>query len=121
MLIAEDEKFLMRALSSKLEAEKFTVLQADNGRVALEMMKSEHPDIVLLDLVMPEMGGFEVLGEAKMDSEISKIPIVILSNLGQPTDMEQAKDLGAVAYYIKADMSLKDLVAQVKVHLAKGK
>ena len=85
------------------------------------MIDSEKPDIILLDLIMPNKNGFELLSELKLDPRERKVPVIVLSNLGQASDIEKAKELGADDYLIKADMPLKDLSEKVKYHLVKSK
>ncbi len=110
VLIIEDEKFLSNILKLKLEREGFAVLQAYDGEQGLEMIKSENPTLVVLDLVMPKMSGFELLEKMSMDPQIAKVPVVVASNLGQESDIEKAKRLGVVDYYVKAQTSIDQLV-----------
>ena len=111
---------LVTAAEGSLEAQRSdTVLTAVDGEESVRLAREEVPDLVLLDLIMPKMQGFEVLRRLKADALTAAIPVVVLSNLGQERDMQQAKELGAVAYFIKADLSLEDLVRQVEAVLAK--
>lgn len=119
LLVAEDDNFLLVAVKDKLMRAGFAVITATNGVEALEKMRKENPDLVLLDLVMPQKGGFEVLEEAHQDRELKKIPIIILSNLGNESDVKKAKELGAVDYLVKANFSLKRVVEKVKFYIAK--
>ena len=119
ILLAEDDKFLSRAYKEALEQAEFEVLTAFNGEEALIKMRAEKPDLVLLDLIMPVKNGFEVLGETAIDPVLRDIPIIILSNLSQETDVERGKALGAVDYLVKADFSLQAVVAKIKEHLAR--
>lgn len=121
ILLAEDDKFLATAMSDKLTREGFEVLHATNGVQALELAKSGDPDLVLLDLIMPQKTGFEVLAELKLDAKLKKIPVIILSNLGQESDMEKAKSLGAVDYLVKSDVQMKEVVEKIKQVLAANK
>lgn len=84
------------------------------------MARSERPDLILLDLIMPKLQGFEVLKALKEDPATSPIPVIVLSNLGQDEDLKQAMELGAVAYFIKAHLSLQELVQRVAETLAMG-
>ena len=77
------------------------------------MARAETPDIVLLDLIMPKLQGFEVLRALKADPATASIPVIILSNLGQESDVKQAMEAGAVGYFVKANLSLQDLVKRV--------
>jgi len=120
ILIAEDDNFLLLAVKDKLGRAGFDVITAVNGIEALEKMRSSKPDLVLLDLVMPQKGGFETLEEAQIDKTLKKIPIIILSNLGHESDIKKAEELGAVDYIVKANFSLKKVVEKVKFYLAKS-
>ncbi len=121
IVLAEDEEFLARASNNKLQLEGFDVVIARDGQEAIEKILSEKPDIVLLDLVMPKKTGFEVLQELKEHPEVSHIPIIVASNLGQASDVEEAKKLGAVDYLVKSDFSMKEMVEKVKGHLPADK
>lgn len=117
--LIEDDKFLLGAMNDKLLREGFTVFTATNGGEAMEVIKREKPDLVLLDLIMPVKSGFEVLEDIKRDNEVKNIPIIILSNLGQESDIEKGKELGAVDYLIKADFKMKEVIKKIKDHLPK--
>lgn len=113
VLLAEDDRFLRKAAETALKRQGFTVLPAVDGEEALRVARAETPDIVLLDLIMPKLQGFEVLGALKADAATAKIPVIILSNLGQDSDVKQAMEAGAVGYFVKANLSLQDLVKRV--------
>lgn len=117
ILLAEDDKFIARAYKDGLEDAGFEVDVADNGVVTMEKLKQEKPDILLLDLIMPEKDGFEVLKEIKQDESLEEVPVLVISNLGQKSDINKAKELGAVDYLIKSDHSMKDVIATVKEYL----
>lgn len=119
ILIAEDEAFLLRALSHKLRMNGFEVYEAKDGVEAIKIIKSKKPDLVLLDLMMPKKNGFDTLMEIKGDKKLKHIPIIILSNLGQEKDVQQCKKMGAVDYLIKSDSSLIDILEKIKLHLLK--
>jgi len=121
ILVAEDDLFLVKAYQAKLTKEGWEVAIAINGEEAMHKVRSEKPDLILLDLVMPKKDGFEVLEELKDDKDLSKIPVIILSNLGQESDVERGKALGAVDYIIKTDLSIQNLVKKIKEILAKYK
>ena len=84
------------------------------------MARSEPLDLILLDLIMPKLNGFQVLGALKKDPPTARIPVIVLSNLGQDRDVQQAMEAGATAYFIKADLSLQALVKRVGEALAAG-
>ena len=120
ILIVEDDHFLSSILKSRLEKEGFAVLQAFDGDEALLMLKTVRPNVILLDIIMPKMSGFEVLEKVSSDPELSKIPVVIASNLGQDTDIEKAKALGASDYYVKVRTSLQDFIDMLKNVITKA-
>src|SRR3990167_7289875 len=119
VLLAEDDKFLSTAMGDKLTREGFTVLKAMNGVEAVTMAKAEHPYLILLDLIMPQKTGFEVLSELRLDPATRDIPVIILSNLGQEVDIKKARDLGAIDYLVKSDVEIKTVVAKIKEELAR--
>jgi len=121
ILLAEDDRFLRKAAEAQLRQHGFTVVAAVDGEEALGLARAERPDLVLLDLIMPKMQGFEVLKTLKQDPATADIPVIVLSNLGQDRDVQQAMELGAVAYYIKAHVSLHDLVKKIEAALAGGR
>jgi len=94
--------------------------EAADGEEALRIARAERLDLVLLDVVMPKLEGFEVLKLLKEDEATASIPVIVLSNLGQERDVAQAKALGAVAFLVKAHLSLQDLVDRVDAVLATG-
>ena len=113
VLLAEDDRFLRKAAETALKRHGFAVVPAVDGEEALRLARAEPPDLVLLDLIMPKMQGFEVLRALKADPSTAPIPVVILSNLGQDGDVKQAMDAGAAGYFVKANLSLQDLVKRV--------
>ncbi len=115
VLIAEDGKFLAKLYTTKLTEKGFNVTIACDGEEAIEKLTSgEKPDILLLDLIMPKKSGFEVLTEIKKDPNLSSIPIIILSNLGQDEDVKKGIDAGANDYVIKANISIDELVGKIE-------
>ena len=93
---------------------------AEDGEEAFRVAKAELPDLVLLDLIMPKRQGFDVLRDLKGCPETARIPVIVLSNLGQERDIQQAMESGAVAYYVKANLSLEGLVKRVEEALQGG-
>ena len=114
ILIAEDDKFLSQVLKGRLEREGFVVVQAFNGEETVEALKKERPSLLLLDLIMPKMSGFEVLERISIDPQLQDIPVVVLSNLGQEGDIEKVRFLGVTNYFVKVQMSIEDLVKATK-------
>lgn len=114
ILIVEDDKFLRELISQKLIKEGYNILQAVDGEEGLDKIKKEKPDLVLLDLILPGIDGFEVLARAKEDPEVVKIPVIILSNLGQKEDVEKGMNLGAVDYLVKAHFTPGEIIDKMK-------
>jgi two-component system alkaline phosphatase synthesis response regulator PhoP len=112
ILIVEDEKPMARALSLKLESNGFDVSTAGNGTEALEAITTQTFDLIILDLVIPGMDGFAILGELK--SRKITTPVIAASNLGQIEDINRAKELGATHYFVKSNTSLAQIMDQVK-------
>jgi DNA-binding response OmpR family regulator len=113
ILVADDEQFITSAYSDGLQRAGFTVIIAHNGEEAYQKISAEKPDLVLLDLIMPKMNGFEVLKKVKSNAELQGTPIVVLSNLSQETDEAEAKKMGAIAFIVKSDISLQDLIVRI--------
>lgn len=120
ILLVEDDQFLSSLLKNRLTREGFTVAHADSGPAAIEILKTTRPDLMLLDLILPEKSGFEILEEIKSDPRLqgTKFPVIITSNLGQESDMAKGKDLGVVDYFVKARISIDEIVSKIKNVLA---
>ena len=114
ILIVEDERFLSPILASRMEKEGFGIRQAFDGEEALSLLKTEKPDLIVLDLILPKKSGFEVLESISADPQLSQVPVVILSNLGQDSDFQKAKKLGAIEYHIKIKTSVDNFIGIVK-------
>ncbi len=114
ILIGEDDKFLSSLLKAKLEREGFAVVQAYDGQEVLDTVKKNHPSAILLDVIMPKISGFEVLKSIAVDPQTNTIPVVMLTNLAQDSDMEKARQLGARDYLVKVKNSVDAIVAKVK-------
>lgn len=118
LLVAEDDQFYANLYRTKLEKEGFGVVVASNGRETLELLRKSNPNLIILDLVMPEMDGFEVLKKLREEKDLRNVPVIILSNLGQPEDIERAKELGVFKYIIKSNVSIHQMVESVEDALA---
>ncbi len=118
ILIVEDDTFLAGIYASKFEAEGFHVDHAGDGEEALKLVHKTAPDIILLDILLPKKDGFEVLRDLKKDAKTKMIPVILLTNLGQKSDVEFGLKLGAVDYLIKAHFMPHETVAKVKKVLA---
>jgi len=116
ILLVEDDPFLSSVLRMKLEKESFKVVRAADGDEALNFLIEQgiKPDLILLDLILPKKNGFEVLETIRQDPLLEKLPVIIISNLGQPSDIERGKALGVIDYFIKARLSVEELVNKVK-------
>ncbi|KKU10192.1 MAG: Phosphate regulon transcriptional regulatory protein PhoB [Parcubacteria group bacterium GW2011_GWB1_46_8] len=114
ILIVEDEIFLANLLLLRFQKENFEVVQAFSGTEALKKLEEISPDLVLLDLILPNKNGFEVLEEVSQNPQWRTIPVIIVSNLGQESDIERGKQFGAMDYYVKARLSIDELVKKVK-------
>jgi len=117
ILIIEDDKFLRGLIAQKLKAEGYEVIEAAEGREGLEKVKKEKPNLILLDLVLPGIDGFEVLKKIKGDPSTSFLPVIILSNLGQKESVEKGLKMGAVDYLIKAHFTPTEIIEKVKNNL----
>jgi two-component system, OmpR family, alkaline phosphatase synthesis response regulator PhoP len=118
ILIADDEKFVTLLYRDMLLRAGFEVLVANDGVEALEMIRKEKPDLVLLDLVMPRLDGFRVLQAMKADGALQSIPVAVLSNLSQDNDEEKARALGAADYIVKVKLGPKELPERLQKLLA---
>jgi DNA-binding response OmpR family regulator len=117
ILIVEDDNFLLSMYKTKLELEDYSVLTAINGESGLKMVKEKKPDLILLDIIMPKMNGFDVLKEVRADKNVKNIPVIMLTNLGQKEDIKKSFKLGANEYMIKAHFLPSEVVEKVKKFL----
>jgi len=114
ILIIEDEKDLRFFLKTALTQAGFEVKEAIDAEEALEKIKEEKPDLILLDIILPGKSGFDFLIEIKKDPEFESIPIIIVSNLGQREEIQKGLELGAKDYIVKANFTLDEIVKKVK-------
>lgn len=114
VLIVEDDQTLAQMYGTKFEAEGYLVLHAGDGSEGLVQAKQEKPDIILLDVMMPKLDGFGTLAMLKADKAMSKIPVIMLTNLAQEEDIKKGKELGAVDYFVKANQTPGEIVNKVK-------
>jgi len=119
ILIIEDDVFIMDMYETKFKMAGFEVLRAENGDKGIKVARKEKPDLIVLDIVMPQMDGLEVLKVVKGDSELKDIPVVLLTNLGQRENIEEGLKLGADDYIIKAHFTPDEVVGKVKKVLRK--
>jgi two-component system phosphate regulon response regulator PhoB len=114
ILIIEDERFLCALMVRKLENSGFEVRSVFDGETGLKELEGALPDLILLDLLLPGINGLEVLRRLKSDKHFEKIPVVIISNLGEPSDVARGLREGAVAYLVKAEFSPQQIVDKVR-------
>jgi len=117
ILIIEDDKFLRELIAQKLIKEGFEISEAVDGEEGIKKVKEEKPDLVLLDLILPGIDGFEVLSRMREESTLTSIPVIILSNLGQKEDVEKGLKLGAVDYLIKAHFTPGEIIDKIRAAL----
>lgn len=113
-MIIEDEATLQKSLLEFLTAEEFEVASALDGERGVEMAKSEKPDLVLLDIVLPKKDGYEVLTELKQNDATKNIPVILLTNLESPEDIDKAFEKGASTYLVKSNYKLEEVVKKIK-------
>jgi DNA-binding response OmpR family regulator len=118
ILIIEDDRYISKMYQLKLSLDGFDVQLAENGRQGVEKVKDFHPDIILLDILMPELDGFEVLKMVKGDEDTKNIPVLIMSNLGQEDHIEKGMSLGALGYIVKSQYTPSRVVEKIKEVLA---
>jgi len=124
VLIIDDDRLLVTMYEQKFRKDGLEVITALNGGDGLKKIKEEKPALVLLDIMMPQMNGLEVLGEVKKDPEIKNIPVILLTNLARDSgeeDIEKGLELGAVTYLVKSQLRPSQVVVKVKEILAATK
>lgn len=114
ILLVEDEPTLQKTLSTALQQEGYEVKNALDGEIGLQMAKELKPNLILLDLILPKMDGFEVLEQLKKEEDTKDLPVIILTNLESVQDIERALVLGANAYLVKANYDLKDVIEKIR-------
>lgn len=117
ILVVEDTELLRRMYSDRLETDGYRVLSAADGLEALSLLRTDTPDLILLDLIMPKMSGLEVLSLVKKDPRLKAVPVLILSNLGEDEDIRRGIELGAVDYMIKNDARPADVSEKISTVL----
>jgi len=114
IMLIEDDRFLSSLIKVRLEKDGFGVVQSFDGDEAIKHLPEEHPDLVILDLVMPKTNGFEVLKAISLMPGLERTPVVIVSNLAQDSDIEKARQLWAKAYFVKVKISIDDLIGKIE-------
>jgi DNA-binding response OmpR family regulator len=114
LLLVEDDRFLRKAAEVMLRKHGFEVLTAQDGEAGLAVAREQGPTLILLDLIMPRMQGFQVIEHLKADPATAGIPVIVMSNLGQESDVQRAMEAGAAAYVVKSNVALHDLADRVR-------
>jgi CheY-like chemotaxis protein len=117
ILVVEDDGVLRDVLVEKLKASDYKTIGAEDGEIALKKIKDEEPDLILLDILMPKKDGMEVLTEMNADEQMRNIPVIVISNSGQPVEIERAKKLGAKDFLVKAIFDPNEVLEKVKIVL----
>ena len=115
--IIEDDQYLVKAYQYVFEKENIPTVVAFDGQQAIKLLEKDPPALVLLDLMLPGVSGFDVLGAIKTSSLWKNVPVMIISNLDAPKDIEKGKELGAVEYLVKANYEISDIVTRAKQFL----
>ncbi len=118
IMVVEDDKFLLKAYEIKFKQSNINVILARDGATGLFLAEKELPSLIILDLMLPKMNGFEVLEKLKSSGVLKNIPVIAVSNLGQKKDMERALELGAKEYLIKTNYSLDEIIEKIKKYLS---
>ena len=114
ILLVEDDEFLAELYATKLNLEGFDVSLAVDGEKGLKMVKEKKPDLILLDIILPKMDGFELLKTLKNDKALKDIPVILLTNLSQKDEVKKGLELGAQDYLIKAHFMPSEVVKKIK-------
>lgn len=114
ILMIEEDRFLRKLYKNKFLKSGFEFVEATNGIEGLNKVFSEKPDLVLLDIILPRKNGFDVLIDMKRNTATKKIPVIIVSNLGQESDKKRGLSLGAHDYLVKTEVSYSEVVNKVK-------
>lgn len=117
ILIVEDDKFLANAYRLKFTKSGFTVKLAMDGNEALKELETSSPDLIILDLIMPNKDGFSVLEDLKNSTKWKTIPVIVATNLEQKEDIDKAKSLGAIDYIVKSNTTIEEIINKVKSQL----
>ncbi len=117
ILVVEDDQMISSMYKTKLETEGFKVIVGATGTEGLELAKSQKPDVILLDIILPQLDGFSVLKELRAASGTSKTPIIMLTNLGTDADKAKGEKLGATDYLVKANLTPAQISEKLKQYL----
>ncbi|MGM0628955.1 MAG: response regulator [Patescibacteria group bacterium] len=118
--LIEDEVILRDLLEKKLKKNGYSVEVAVDGEEGLRKVKDDRPDLILLDIVMPKMDGFELMENIVNIDELKDVPVIVVSNSGQPVDIDRAQELGAVDWIVKTELDPQEVVDMVEKQIGKG-
>ena len=118
ILFVEDESALQKTFGDVLKKEGYDMISALDGEAGLRLAKERKPDLILLDLILPKMDGFEVLKQLKKEVETKAIPVIVLTNLERVVDIEKAIEAGATTYLVKANYTLEEVLEKIKKALS---
>ena len=114
ILIVEDDAFIYEIIARELAKAGYEIKGAYDGEQALVLASAEKPDLILLDLLIPKKNGFEVLEALKANPELAKVPVIVLSNLGQQKDIDRAMNIGAATFLVKVNFTPQDVLAKIE-------
>jgi CheY-like chemotaxis protein len=114
ILIIEDEDIMRNLLSKKLQGAGYQVSTAKDGQEGMDLLKKEKFDLVLSDIIMPKLGGLEVMERMNQDPELKNIPIIVVSNSGQPVELDQARRFGAKDWLVKTEFDPQEVIVKIK-------
>jgi len=114
VLLVEDDSMIVQMYKTRMENEGWEILTTDRGSEAIKLAKTEKPNIVLLDIILPEIDGFTILKELKVEATTKKIPVLMLTNLGQASDQNKGQEIGADGYFIKSQHTPADVIVKIK-------
>ena len=121
ILFIEDEFAIQKTFGETLTKEGYEVIQALDGEVGLKMAKAKKPDLILLDLVLPKVHGFDVLKQLKENKETKEIPVIVLTHMESIGDVDKAVELGATTYLVKTQYTLEELIEKIKKTIEGGR
>jgi len=119
ILLVEDEEIVTDLLQRKLQKEGYEIFVARDGEEGLKLMEEIKPNLILLDIIMPKMGGFEVMEGMNKNKELKKIPVIVISNSGQPVELDRAQKLGAKDWLIKTQFDPQEVIDKVVKQIGK--
>lgn len=118
ILLVEDDPLILKIFTTRLNADGYQVLTAENGQDGLDKAFAEKPDVIVLDIMMPKVDGFGVLEKLRSTAPTQQIPILVYSNLWQEEEVARAKQMGATEFIVKANISPTEMVNKIKQYLS---